>query len=105
MTQRKRPFENIVGKGENAGNQHFLCSHSVFNPIMTKIIILSTVKLSFGNAFDLDQAKILSFGKELNKCMLTRLPIDRHQRNMHNEVLCIHYFIQRQNKWLISKDC
>ena len=21
---RKRPFENIVGKGENAGNQHFL---------------------------------------------------------------------------------
>ena len=21
---RKKPFENIVGKGENAGNQHFL---------------------------------------------------------------------------------
>ena len=20
---RKRPFENIIGKGENAGNQHF----------------------------------------------------------------------------------
>ena len=24
MTQKKKPFENIVGKGENAGNQHFL---------------------------------------------------------------------------------
>ena len=23
LTQWKRPFENIVGKGENAGNQHF----------------------------------------------------------------------------------
>ena len=23
-TLRKKPFENIVGKGENAGNQHFL---------------------------------------------------------------------------------
>ena len=22
--QRKKPFENIVGKGENAGYQHFL---------------------------------------------------------------------------------
>ena len=24
MTLRKEAFENIVGKGENAGNQHFL---------------------------------------------------------------------------------
>ena len=24
MTLRERPFENIVGKGENAGNQHSL---------------------------------------------------------------------------------
>ena len=24
MTQGKKPFGNIVGKGENAGNQHFL---------------------------------------------------------------------------------
>ena len=23
-TQRKKPFENIVGNEENAGNQHFL---------------------------------------------------------------------------------
>ena len=24
MSLKKKPFENIVGKGENAGNQHFL---------------------------------------------------------------------------------
>ena len=24
MTLKMKPFENIVGKGENAGNQHFL---------------------------------------------------------------------------------
>ena len=24
MTLKKKAFENIVGKGENAGNQHFL---------------------------------------------------------------------------------
>ena len=24
MTLKKRPFENIVGKGANAGNQHYL---------------------------------------------------------------------------------
>ena len=29
-------FENIVGKGENAGNQHFSFSHDVFSPIKEK---------------------------------------------------------------------
>ena len=28
----KRPFENIVGKGENAGNQHFLLFPQCFLP-------------------------------------------------------------------------
>ena len=27
----ERPFENFVGKGENAGNQHFLLFHKVFS--------------------------------------------------------------------------
>ena len=32
-SQGKKPFDNIVGKGENAGNQHFLpFSHNVFYP-------------------------------------------------------------------------
>ena len=32
MTPRKEPFENIVGKGENAGYLHLL-SKNVFYPI------------------------------------------------------------------------
>ena len=31
-TPRKKPFENIVGKGENAGNQHFLLFPQCFLP-------------------------------------------------------------------------
>ena len=27
---RKKPFENTVGKGENAGNQHFLLFPTMF---------------------------------------------------------------------------
>ena len=32
----EKPFENIVGKGENAGNHHFLLSHNVFFPSLKK---------------------------------------------------------------------
>ena len=32
----KKAFENIVGKGENAGNQHFLLFPQVFYPSMHK---------------------------------------------------------------------
>ena len=33
---RKRPFENIVGKGENTGNQHFLLFPQCFLPYRPK---------------------------------------------------------------------
>ena len=36
MPVGKNPFENIVGKGENAGNQHFSFSHNVFSTIKYK---------------------------------------------------------------------
>ena len=48
-------------KGENAGNQHFLLFPQCFRPIQKTI---SVFKL---NAFNLDQSKILSFGKELKE--------------------------------------
>ena len=32
MTLRKKPFENIVGQGENADNQHFLLFPQCFLP-------------------------------------------------------------------------
>ena len=59
-------FENNMGKGENAGNQHFfLFSHNVFNPSKYKNIILATFMLLSANSFKLDQADILSFGEEV----------------------------------------
>ena len=57
----------MVGKGENVGNQHF-------SPFPTMFSILSKTNLNFwvifilssAKALNLDQSKILSFGKELN---------------------------------------
>ena len=37
MTLLKEPFENIVGKGENAGNQHFLLCPQCFLPFPKQI--------------------------------------------------------------------
>ena len=37
MTLGKRAFENIVGKGENAGNQHFLIFPQFFLPFPKQI--------------------------------------------------------------------
>ena len=44
-------FENIVGKGENAGNQHFLpFCHNIFTLSKTEVIIQATSILSSTNA-------------------------------------------------------
>ena len=40
---RKKPFENIVGKEENAGNKHFLLFHNVFYPMKDNFNILSYI--------------------------------------------------------------
>ena len=59
-------FENIMGKGENAGNHHFLIFLQCFLPFPNQVLIfyLNNILLS-ANAFNLDQSKILLFGKEL----------------------------------------
>ena len=36
MTLRKTPFQNIVGKGENASNQHILLYPQCIHPFQTK---------------------------------------------------------------------
>ena len=62
-----KPFENIVGKGENAGNQHFLLFPQCFLPVLKTIFNFSvTVALSSANTFNLDQFKKLLFGPGLN---------------------------------------
>ena len=61
----------MVGKGENAGNQRFLLFPQCFQPI-PKIISAFEVKfiLSSAIASNLDQSKILAFGKELNRVQI-----------------------------------
>ena len=63
----KKPSENIVGKGENAGYQHFLLFPQCFYPSKNKFKFSVTFILSSTGAFNLDQSKNLSFGKKLRK--------------------------------------
>ena len=65
MTLYKRPFENIVGKVENAGNQPFLLFPKFSNFPEINFYSLVTLILSYANAFNLNQSKILSFSKDL----------------------------------------
>ena len=64
----KKPFQNIVGKGENAGNQHFLLFPQFFLLLSkTEIIIYVTFILLSANAFNLEKVKLLLSGNELKK--------------------------------------
>ena len=66
LLMKRKAHENIVGNGENAGNQHFLIFPQMFSiPSKRNFSILATFGLSSANAFILDQATILSFGKGL----------------------------------------
>ena len=64
-TLKKKLVENIVGKGENAGCQHFLLFPQCFQPYQKqKSAIQLLLKLSSANA--LIWSKFLWFGKKLN---------------------------------------
>ena len=65
MTLKKKPFKNFVGKGENAGKQHFLLFPQCILPIPKRISVLSYIYFFSANAFNLHQSKNLSFGKGL----------------------------------------
>ena len=64
----KKAFENIVGKGENAGNQHFLLFPKCFSILpKTNFIFFFwiTFILSTAYPFNLVLCKILSFGRRV----------------------------------------
>ena len=64
MTLKNKAVENIVGKGENDYNCHFLFPQfSTLSEIKT-IISITSILLS-ANAFNLEQSKILPFGNGL----------------------------------------
>ena len=66
-TLHKKPSETIVGKGENAGNQQIFPFSTMFSTLSkTNFKFSVTFILSPANAFNFDQSKILSFGKELS---------------------------------------
>ena len=91
MTERKKSFENNVGKGENAGDQYFLLFPKCFYFIRVEICFFNQITLLSANVLSVDQAQILSavggFGKK--SCVSTgmRKPgniciTDRHDMNL-----------------------
>ena len=60
-----KALENIVGKGVNAGTQHFLLFPHFSTFPNTNFNFSAKSNLSSANAFNLNQFKNLSFGKQL----------------------------------------
>ena len=96
----KKPLgKNMVGKGEKAGDQHFLLYRQCFLPYLKKkkkYSIWATLKLLSANAFKLDMAKILSSGKclramieELNQSVNFCNIVDKTTAGLW-PVTCIH---------------
>ena len=62
MTLYRKLFENIVGKGENAGNQHFLLFPRCFLPFPEQTLIFqSCLCCHLATVLNFTQSKILSF--------------------------------------------
>ena len=65
-----KALENIVGKGENAGRQHFLLFAQCFLLYQREnhqFIYIVKSNLSSANALNLVTSKTMSFGKGLNE--------------------------------------
>ena len=63
-TLYKKPFENIVGKGENAGNQHFL--------LFPKCFLLFPKQISVFQSHLFCRLKMLSIWTSLSFCCLVK---------------------------------
>ena len=74
MTLRKKPFENIVGKGENAGNQHFSFFHKGFYPIEDRNHLFSNIKFVVCNCFE--------FGLDPKTCCFIKSLRERFQKKL-----------------------
>ena len=84
---RQMTFENIVGKGENTGNQYFLLFPLGFLPFTRQISILSSA-----NPFNLGKCKILSFGKGFIKRLIGDRRLDKEMFRQYMSQYCILYF-------------
>ena len=62
-TLQKNTLENMMGKGENAGNQYFILFTQCFPRLLRLDFDISVAFIvSSANALNLDQPKTLSFG-------------------------------------------
>ena len=84
--KQHKPFKNIVGKGKNAGNQHFLLFPTLFPTLPQTIFNFPvTFILSSASAFNLDQSKNLLFGKGLTSLtILFNQPFENIMRQGEN---------------------
>ena len=67
LLKEKKPFENIVGKGENAVLQHFLLFPKCFISNIKKCTLRAIMRLLSANVFNLDKVKILFSGKGIKE--------------------------------------
>ena len=80
-----KPLENNVGKGENAGNQHFLLFPAMFStPIKRNFRFLAASDLSSANAFSLVKSKMIDlsksesiYGRQFRFGLFSPLPNDK----------------------------
>ena len=73
LTFKTKPFENIVGKGENAGNQHFLLFSQCFLSYQRRIRKFHI--LSSANALNLVESIISLLFKELKNTKFLRVSL------------------------------
>ena len=73
-TLKKKPFENIVRKGEKAGNKHFALFAQCFLPIPKRISVFQL------HSFCLQMLSILTSLKmcPLVKSQIVQFPLKRH---------------------------
>ena len=79
MTLRKTSFQNIVGKGEIAGYQNFLHFPQCFQAFPREILTTSVIFI-LSSALNLDQSKILYYGKELTLSQMTNFTLFQTER-------------------------
>ena len=66
-TLYKKPFENIVGKGENTGNKHFLLFTQCFLPFLKQISVIQSHLFC--------HLQMLSIWININFCRLVELTL------------------------------
>ena len=94
-----KAFENIVGKGENAGNQHFLLFPQCFLTFPKQISSFELhFDLSSANAFSLDKFKIFSFGKESICQQICQWKLKAFADNKIKETAKLKFVLQRVKK-------